>query len=67
MKVKEAKTVLQSLKHKAMAERWLILSKYASHDHVAHEIERYLHANSSVIGNAVQGILLRLKSKLSNP
>jgi glycosyltransferase involved in cell wall biosynthesis len=63
----EAKTVLQSLKHKAMAERWLILSKYASHDHVANEIERYLCANSSVIGNAVQGILLRLKSKLSNP
>jgi glycosyltransferase involved in cell wall biosynthesis len=63
----KAKTVLQSLKHKALAERWLILGRYSSHDHVANEIERYLDANSSFIGNMVQGILLRLRSKLSHP
>lgn len=63
----KAKTVLQSLKHKAMAERWLILGRYSSHDHVANEIERHLDANSSFIGNMVQAILLRLRSKLSNP
>ncbi len=61
----EAKTVLQSLEHKAMAERWLILGKYSSHDHVANEIERYLCANSSFIGNVVRGLLRRLRSKLS--
>jgi glycosyltransferase involved in cell wall biosynthesis len=60
----EAKTVLQNLKHKAMAERWLILGKYSSHDHVANEIERYLYANSSFIGNVVRGLLGRLGSKL---
>jgi hypothetical protein len=60
-----AKTVLRSLKHKAMAERWLILGKYSSHDHVANEIERYLHANSSFVGNVVRGLLQKLGSKLS--
>jgi glycosyltransferase involved in cell wall biosynthesis len=67
LKHSKAKTVLQSLKHKAMAERWLILGRYSSHDHVANEIERHLDANSSFIGNMVQGVLLRLRSKLSNP
>jgi len=38
----QAKTVKSKLKYRQMAERWTVLSKYASVDHVIKEIEEYL-------------------------
>ena len=58
----EAKTVKSKLEYRAMAERWIILSKYASTDYTIKEIEEYLKSDiRQITKNIISTVYKKLK------